>query len=180
MIINTQPGENMKTVITIVSTIIGLLIIALIFIYSGWYNVSGMNQDTGISKWLLNTTKENSIEFRSVDIKVPNLNDSSLIEMGFSHYKEMCESCHAAPGKGETELAKGLNPPAPKLYKIAEYLSPKEIFWVTKNGIKMTGMPAWGKTHSDAKIWAITAAVKKLPELTSAKYDSLGNEDDDE
>ena len=44
----------------------------------------------------------------------------------------------------------------------------------------MTGMPAWGKTHSDAKIWAITAAVKKLPELTSAKYDSLGNEDDDE
>ena len=105
-------------------------------IYTGWYNVSGMNQDTGISKWLLNTTKENSIEFRSVDIKVPNLNDSSLIEMGFSHYKEMCESCHAAPGKGETELAKGLNPPAPKLYKIAEYLSQKKYFGLLKTVLK--------------------------------------------
>ena len=170
----------MKPVITIISTLIGLFILALIFVYTGWYNVSGMNQDTGIKKWFLNTTKENSIEFRTGGIKVPNLNDSSLINLGFSHYKEMCESCHGAPGKEETELAKGLNPPAPKLFKIAKYLSPQEIFWVTKNGIKMTGMPAWGKTHPDHKIWAIVSAVKKLPGLTPAEYDSLGNDQDND
>ena len=44
------------------------------------------------------------------------------------------------------------------------------MFWVTKNGIEMTGMPAWGKTHSDEKIWAIVAFVKKLPSLTIQQY----------
>jgi mono/diheme cytochrome c family protein len=166
----------MKTAIAILSTLIGLLIIVIIFVNTGWYNISAMNVENGIFKWIFTTTKENSIDFRTGDIKVPNLNDSSLIEMGFAHYKEMCESCHGAPGKEETELAKGLNPPAPRLVKIAKYLSPQEIFWATKNGIKMTGMPAWGKTHPDVKIWAIVSAVKKLPGLTAAEYDSLGNE----
>lgn len=166
----------MKTVLIIISTIIGLLLLSIIFIYTGWYNVSAMNQETGITEWYLNTARENSVEYRSKNINIPNLNDSSLIELGFAHYKEMCQSCHGTPGKEETELAKGLNPPAPNLIKHAQEMNPQEIFWITKNGIKMTGMPAWGKTHSDHKIWAIVAAVKKLPGFTAAEYDSLGNE----
>ena len=172
----------MKIVISIVLTLIGLLLLAIIFINTGWYNVSAMNSENGIFKWILNTTKENSIEFRAENIKVPDLKDEKLISLGFAHYKEMCASCHGAPGKEETELAKGLNPPAPELVKVSKFISPQEIFWATKNGIKMTGMPAWGKTHSDHKIWAIVAAVKKLPNLSVAAYDSLGNEvemDDD-
>lgn len=169
----------MKIALSIISTIIGILILSIMFTYTGWYNVSAMNQDTGIIKWILNTTKDNSVKFRSTDIKVPDLNDTDLLEMGFAHYKEMCESCHGAPGKEETELTKGLNPPAPKLVNTAKNLTPQQLFWITKNGIKMTGMPAWGKTHQDAKIWAIVSAVKKLPDLTAAEYDTLGIEEED-
>ena len=170
----------MKTVASILLTLIGLLLLIIIFINTGWYNVSAMNSESGILKWFLNTTKENSIEFRVKNIKVPDLKDEKLISMGFAHYKEMCASCHGAPGKEETELAKGLNPPAPRLVEISKFLSPQEIFWATKNGIKMTGMPAWGKTHSDHKIWAIVAAVKKLSNMSPAVYDSLGNEMEDD
>jgi len=132
-----------------------------------------MNEDSGIIKWVLNTTSNNSIESRSNDISVPDLNDPVMIGEGFEHYNEMCVSCHGAPGHEQTELSEGLNPPAPNLVKAANFIDAKEMFWITKNGIKMTGMPAWGKTHSDEKIWAIVAFMKKLPEMKTEEYEKL-------
>lgn len=137
------------------------------------YNVSAMHPDNGLIAKMLDITSDHSVERRAADIKVPNLNDPVLINEGLSHYKEMCQSCHNAPGHDETELAKGLNPDAPNLYKWGYKMNPAHVFWVTKNGIKMTGMPAWGKTHSDQKIWAIVAAVKKLHDISPAQYDSV-------
>ena len=166
----------MKIMLGVVITLITLLIIALIFIYSGWYNVSAMNKESGIMRWVLSTTSDNSVESRSKDISVPNLDDLTMIKEGFVHYDEMCESCHGAPGKNQTELSKGLNPPAPYLVNYAKYMDPKIAFWVTKNGIKMTGMPAWGKTHSDEKIWAIVAFMKTLPTLSGEDYEKIENE----
>jgi len=165
-------------------TVLTLLVIFLLFIYSGWYNVSANEQENGIMKWVLNTTKDRSIEFRSKDITVPDLNDSSMLKEGFEHYNEMCVSCHGAPGLEETEVSVGLNPTAPFLVKVSKEIDPKELFWITKNGIKMTGMPAWGKTHSDEKIWAIVAFVKKLPNMTAEEYQKMkspsGTMEDDE
>ena len=174
----------MKILLSVGLTLIALLILCLIFIYSGWYNVSANEQENGIMKWVLNTTKDRSIESRLKDITVPDLNNLSMINEGFKHYNEMCVSCHGAPGLEETEVSVGLNPTAPYLVKVAKEIDPKELFWITKNGIKMTGMPAWGKTHSDEKIWAIVAFVKKLPNMTAEEYQKMespsGTMEDDE
>jgi mono/diheme cytochrome c family protein len=131
-------------------------------------------------EWVLNTTRDNSIESRSKDISVPDLNDSLIIKEGFEHYNEMCVGCHGAPGKEETELSKGLNPPAPYLVNSIKELDPRAIYWVTKNGIKMTGMPAWGKTHSDDKIWTMVAFMKILPEMTPEGYNKMEKEAESE
>lgn len=172
----------MKILLTIIFTILGLIIIALIYIYSGSYNISAIEPDTGLFRWILHTTMENSVEKYSENIKVPNLNDSLMIREGFVHYKAMCEVCHTAPGKEETEFAKGLNPSAPDLVKIGKNLNPAEVFWITKNGIKMTGMPAWGLTHSDDEIWGIVAAIKKISDISPEEYSSftLGNNSGEE
>jgi mono/diheme cytochrome c family protein len=96
----------------------------------------------------------------------------------------MCVSCHGSPGLEETEVSVGLNPAAPYLVKVAKEIDPNKLFWIIKNGIKMTGMPAWGKTHSDEKIWAIVAFVKKLPNMTVEEYQKMeslsGTMEDDE
>jgi mono/diheme cytochrome c family protein len=90
-----------------------------------------MNVESGFMKWVLNTTSNNSIESRSKDIFVPELNDSIMINEGFEHYNEMCVNCHGAPGHEQSELSKGLNPPAPNLVKAANFIDAKELFWVT-------------------------------------------------
>jgi len=174
----------MKILLSVVLTLLALLVVFLIFIYSGLYNVSAMNREGGVINWVLNTTRNSSIESHSKNITVPDLTDSSMIKEGFEHYNEMCVSCHGAPGIEETELSKGLNPPAPYLVEAANFIDAREMFWVTKNGIKMTGMPAWGKTHSDEKVWAIVAFMKKLPGMTTEEYQKMESpsrtmEDDD-
>lgn len=166
----------MKILVSVLGTLIVLIIVCLIFIYSGWYEVSASSEESGMIEWVLNTTKNNSIESRIEDISVPDLNDSIRIKEGFEHYNEMCVICHGAPGKEETELSKGLNPPAPYLVNVTDKIDPKELFWITKNGIKMTGMPAWGRTHSDDKIWAIVAFMKKLPDMNGTEYERMENE----
>jgi len=166
----------MKVLLSVILTLVVLFVVFLIFIYSGWYNVSAMNEESGIMKWVLNTTSDNSIESRSKNISVPDLTNAEMIKEGFEHYDEMCEGCHGAPGKEESELSKGLNPHAPYLVETAEHIDPAELFWVTKYGIKMTGMPAWGKTHSDEQIWNIVAFMKKLPEISAEEFESMENE----
>ena len=138
-----------------------------------------MEPGRGLVHWVLETTSDHSVNSRAGDIKIPDLENPKMIQEGILHYKEMCESCHGGPGKEETDLAKGLNPDAPDLVKWGFKMNPAKMFWVTKNGIKMTGMPAWGKTHSDEIIWVIVAAVKKLHDVTPEEYNAVQIEDED-
>ena len=163
----------MKFLAGVLFTLIIIIIIGLIFVYSGWYNVSAADKPSGFENWLFSTTMDNSVASQSNKIGAPDLKSPEMIEAGFAHYNEMCVGCHGAPGREQTELSKGLNPPAPDLSESARDMTPQALFWVTKNGIKMTGMPAWGLTHSDDKIWSMVAFIEKLPGMTGSEYDSL-------
>src|SRR3546814_5441303 len=52
-------------------------------------------------------------------------------------------------------------------------LTPAQQFWIIKHGIKMTAMPAWGKTHPDPLIWDMVAFVRKLPGMSPTEYKQL-------
>ena len=177
----------MKTFITVIITLASLALLTLLFIFSGIFNPGALKPHRHFTLWAINTTKDISIEKRAKKISVPYLDDTTMIQTGFSHYNEMCVVCHSAPGMEESEIAKGLYPHAPHIYRYASKMDPKEIFWVVKNGIKMTGMPAFGPTHDDQKIWAITSFIKnKLGNMTPEEYKAWQNKykgeemDDDE
>jgi mono/diheme cytochrome c family protein len=160
----------MKFLLRIVLTIILLLFIVIIFLYSGIYNISAMAPHNRITLKFISVLTNNSIKHHAEDITPPNLTDPSLINTGFSHYKEMCVGCHGAPGVQPDETGRGLYPKPPDLAKSIKDWTPSQLFWITKNGIKMTGMPAFGKTHKDDKIWAIVAFIEKLPGMSKEKY----------
>ena len=164
----------MKRLIRVLILIVIIAVAGLIFLYSGAYNVSAMVPHNRLTLWMINTLKDNSIEHRSKNVKVPdNLNDQSLVKIGFTHYREMCQGCHGAPGIGRNEIGQGLYPKPPNLAHSAIEMPASELFWITKNGIKLTGMPAFGKTHSDSKIWAIVAFMKTLPTMTKEQYQAM-------
>ena len=154
--------------------IVSLLMIAAIattgFAYSGLYDVSASSSHSGVVNWLLSTTSHASIERQARNVNVPDLSNESLARAGINDFDAMCAGCHGAPGRAPEAMGQGLNPPAPDLADSAAHLNPAELFWVTKHGIKMTGMPAWGATHDDEALWPVVAFMTMLPELDAVGY----------
>ena len=79
----------------------------------------------------------------------------------------------AAIDTASKELRDGLNPKPPDLTREAGKREPAQRFWIVKHGLKMTGMPAWGRTHDDANLWSIVAFLERLPLLDTAGYRAL-------
>jgi mono/diheme cytochrome c family protein len=154
-------------------TLLAIVAFVSVGLYGGFYNVAANIPHTAWVYSLLQTVRDRSIAVRAADIVVPNdLSDPKRIVSGAGQYAEMCSNCHLAPGKKRTEISRGLYPRAPALRR-GSRSTPAEDFWVVKNGIKMTGMPAWGVTHDDKILWDMVAFLRKLPELTADQYRAL-------
>jgi hypothetical protein len=77
----------------------------------------------------------------------------------------MCVICHSAPGIEQSEISKGQNPEPPDLGEEVLKSSREELFWIVKNGLKMTGMPAFGLSPSDREIGDIVGFITRLPDI---------------
>ncbi len=163
----------MKTLTTLMIVLIVAVLGTIGFAYSGLYDVSASSSHSGFVEWLLSTTSHASIERRAGEIAVPDLDNEDLVLAGINDFDSMCVGCHGGPGKDPEAMGQGLNPPAPDLAEEAAEMTPAELFWVTRNGIRMTGMPAWGATHDDASIWPVVAFMTRLPGLDAPAYQEL-------
>jgi len=166
----------MKTILKLLVLLAVIILAGLLFILSGCYDVSASKPDAGLIGWALKTTRAHSVH-RAVEslegkLKVPNLDDPERVKTGFEHYHEMCVTCHAAPGVKESEIAQGLSPFPPELAR-RRHPEPVEDYWIVKNGIKMTGMPSFGVTHSEDELWAIVAFLNRLPKISPAEYQAM-------
>jgi mono/diheme cytochrome c family protein len=151
--------------------------------YSGFVNVAADEPHSDLVYWLLEETRENSIKKAAENIEVPDLTDPELLLTGGVDYEFMCSSCHLKPGQRESDMSLGLYPAPPNLSISAESheghehaddeQTARKNFWVIKHGIKASGMPAWGKTHDDQRIWAMVAFIKRLSTLTPDQYQIL-------
>ena len=168
-------------------TIIGLLLAAVLVagyvMGTGAYNMAATEKHWPVTEKLIEWMRINSIAARSNELEIPAVDESESLSIGATHYDAMCTGCHLSPGQEPTELAQGLYPQAPVFHQRtsltdAEKLQEqtKAYFWVIKNGIKMTAMPAWGLTHDDDTIWAMAFFVQKLAGMTASTYDELAHE----
>ena len=163
----------MRIVSTIAVVLAAILAGAVVVAYSGWYDVSARDTHTAPVRWFLATVMHNSVERRAGALDVPDLDDDSLVRAGISDYDAMCVGCHGAPGREPGAVGKGLIPRPPDLAHAAGHMNAAELFWVTRNGIRMTGMPAWGETHEDEALWPVVAFLMRLPDLDAAGYETL-------
>lgn len=164
----------MRTVIRTLLTVAVLAIAgAFTFIYAGVYDVAATSPHWPASYWVMETVRAQSIKTRAAGIiPPPNLSDQATIVGGTEHYAAHCASCHGAPGVLRGDIGNGLYPKPADLTHVAQRYTPGELFWILKNGIKMSGMPAWND-HSDEELWGTVAFLEKLPAMSEADYGKL-------
>ena len=154
-----------------------LALLGLLIVYTGSYNIAATEDHTSFTRWALDTTQHTSVDRRADGVVAPDRFTEETIENGASMYKDSCEHCHAGPGVERAGWASGMRPRPPHLAEAAAEWELAEVFWLSKHGIKMTGMPAFGPTHDDQTLWGVAAFVKELPAMTPEKYASLGGAD---
>lgn len=84
----------------------------------------------------------------------------------------LCVGCHLAPGVAKSAVRPGLYPHAPNLAQ-EDLRDARRAFWTIKHGIKMSAMPAWGKSLDDATIWEIVAFASQMPAMSPETYQQL-------
>ena len=160
----------MKVVTGFILGWVVLAVTALLLVYSGVYDVAASKPENAITAWLFSTTMRRSVARHADAAAVPGPSTDDQVRQGFKLYNETCVYCHGAPGKDPVDIGKGLNPEPPYLSDTVSRWTAPELFWIVKNGIRMTGMPAFGGTHSDAELKAAVAFIQRLPTMTPAQY----------
>lgn len=92
-----------------------------------------------------------------------------VLRSGLAHFADHCASCHANDGSGNTEMGRGLYPRAPDMRQPAtQALSDGDLFYIIENGVRFTGMPAWGTGAPDGEVatWHLVQFIRRLPKLT--------------
>ncbi len=106
----------------------------------------------------------------------PETGTPATLEEGMAHWADHCASCHGNDGSGQTPMGQGLYPRAPDMRLPAtQSLSDGELFYFIEQGIKLTGMPAWGTgtPEGEAASWHLVQFIRRLPSLTGDEITAM-------
>jgi len=148
-------------------------VVAAVFFFGGYFNVAATEEDPGIVNWALIKVRMASISRHAGVTPSVNLDDPTIIQAGAKAYATRgCMHCHGGPGVEWSKFSEGLRPDPPDLKEVSQAREPGQLFWVVKNGIKMTGMPSFqlAGVTDDKEIWSIVAFVKKLPTVKEEEF----------
>lgn len=101
---------------------------------------------------------------------------AETIRSGRDHWADHCAGCHGNNGGGDTEIGRGLYPRAPDMRLSAtQTLTDGELFFIIENGVKLTGMPAWGNgtPEGEQASWHLVDFIRHLPQLTDEELAAM-------
>ena len=159
----------MAAVLMAAAGVLGLAVAA-----SGVMPITASGGHFAITERLLIFAKQRSVATHTLGEPSPALGDPSAVLKGAGHFESACRPCHGAPDLArQPRVARSMLPPPPNLSERAPEWQPRELFYIVKHGIKMTGMPAWPSLVRDDEVAAMVAFLAVLPRLDADGYRRL-------
>jgi len=157
--------------------IFGILLVAVgaaAYVMTGSYNTAATIPPGKTEKELATYALNKSVAKHAPNRRNPLSADPETFRGGLAHFRENCVVCHGAPGVDPGEIGQGLNPGAPDLtLRRTQARGDGELYWIVSEGIRMTGMPAFGPTHKENEIWQVVAFLRHLPGITDEEKTQL-------
>ena len=162
--------KNSIVLAGVVATAAAILAGAAAFVFSGAYNVAATSQHVQPIYTLLGTTMRQSVRLRASGVTEPAPGDAEQGQRGLACYQSLCVQCHGAPGVAQNDIGKSMQPVPGPLVDAMQRWRPRELYWITRHGIKMSGMPAWEHRLDDGQIWDVVAFLERLQTLSPQAY----------
>ena len=173
---------------TIVRTIAATLLLcgatgALVGVFvlkSGWYNIGATKQHWQPVYSVLEQGMHESVRHHAGEVKVPEplAGEAARAQVvaGAGLYRQHCAQCHGAPGVAQEAIGQSMQPIPGPLVDAARRWHKNELYWITRHGIKMSGMPAWGHHLDEEQLWAVVAFLGQMPTISAQDYAQLAQE----
>ncbi len=163
--------KKVLAAVVLLLVIVGLLVLNVVR-----HGVSARQEPTRAEEAIARGMRHFAVpsSMRALRNPIP-LSDAVLAE-GRAHWADHCAGCHANDGSGQTEMGRNLYPKAPDMRKPrTQDLTDGELFAIIKNGVRLTGMPAWGDPsgRDDADTWKIVHFIRHLPKITPAEVEQM-------
>jgi len=152
----------------IVFTLLVIAIGGYIVLRFGMVNMVADQTPSRLETRLAHTGLDNSVEKHAADLKNPLQPTDDVLLEGMHIYVQNCAGCHGSPKETNSTLGDAFNPHVPQFMKRAPDMPDNENFYITKHGIRLTGMPAWGKLYDDDKLWKVTTFLSHMEKLPAA------------
>src|SRR5215471_9728428 len=155
--------------------IIGAFVIAIIAIglLLTWrmvgHGFSTRDEPTQIETFLARRVRSLATPMAARDEKNPVMGSEEVLSEAMAHFADHCATCHANDGSGNTSIGKGLYPKPPDLRQAeTQQLTDGEIFYIIENGVRFTGMPAFGGSGNEHQedSWELVRFIRHLPQIT--------------
>lgn len=160
--------------LTLAGTGLAGAVVGLVVLRGGFYDISATTQHFPAVYSVLGEGMQYSVQNHAKDIRVPaGLGAPAQLLRGAALYQANCVQCHGGPGVAPATHGMSMQPAPGPLVDADVNWRTREIYWITKNGIKMSGMPAWEYHMSDAELWAVVAFVAAMPSMTPADFQRM-------
>jgi mono/diheme cytochrome c family protein len=143
---------------------------AAVLLLSGAYSTAATTQHFKITHRLLDAGLRFSVRAHAQDIEAPELKAPEMLSRGAACFQTHCVQCHGGPGVAPHEEGRGMLPIASNLAQSAREWPPEWLYYVTRKGIRMSGMPAWEFRMSEESLWSTIAFLKQMPFMTHAQF----------
>jgi mono/diheme cytochrome c family protein len=138
----------------------------------GWMTIrrgfSARDNPSRMEAMMARDARNMSIPAAERNARNPFTATPEVLKEGREHFADHCATCHANDGSGATEMGPNFYPKVPDMRQSpTQNLTDGQIHYIIQNGVRFTGMPAWGAIHSDDDTWKLVIFIRHLPQLTA-------------
>ena len=139
--------------------------------------ISARAEPTGVEAFIARRLRHFAIPRGARDARNPVPASAEVLAAGIAHFADHCASCHGNDGRGATLIGRGLYPKPPDMTAAAtQELTDGELYYIIENGIRFTGMPAFGEEEgnlADTESWHLVHFIRHLPAITDDELSQM-------
>ena len=133
---------------------------------------SSIEEPSAMEAFMATTMRRMAVPADLEDAKNPLPLTPELLAEGRAHFADHCAGCHGNDGKGQTSMGPKFYPKVPDMTLAAtQSQSDGALFATIENGIRLTGMPAFGNGTAESAYgsWGLVHFIRHLPKITAAE-----------
>jgi mono/diheme cytochrome c family protein len=150
--------------------------LVMVFWWLTQHGFSARDQPAAIEIWIARRLRHLAVPANQRSAQNPVPPSPDILSEARGHFADHCAICHANDGSGQTPIGRNVYPKAPDLRAAeTQRLSDGELFYTIHNGIRFTGMPAWGKgrPEDDLESWKLVHFLRHLPHITEEELEVM-------